>query len=52
MTASRMALGLWFLLFIFLIVTAFAGFHPSFVVLVLLIVYVAIFQLGARIRRR
>lgn len=52
MSAARMAIALWILLFAFLIVTAIAGFHPSYVVLVLLLVYIVIFQLGARIRRR
>lgn len=49
---SRMALALWALLFILLIVTALAGFHASYVLLILLAVYIVMFQVGARIRKR
>lgn len=52
MFATKMAVALWILLFVFLVVTAIAGFHPSYVVLVLLFAYIVIFQLGARIRGR
>jgi hypothetical protein len=52
MTASGAAMILWVLLFIFLLITAIAGFRPSLVVMVLLVVYVVIFQLGSRIRKR
>ncbi len=52
MTASRMAVALWILLGILLLVTAIAGFHASYVLMVLFFAYIVIFQLGARIRRR
>ncbi len=52
MIASRMAVGLWVLLFVALVVTALAGFNASWVLLVLLAVYIVLFQLGARIRKR
>ncbi len=52
MTVARIAVGLWALLFIALVITALAGFSASWVILVLLVVYVVLFQLGARIRKR
>lgn len=52
MTVSRIAIGLWILLFLSLAITALAGFSASWVLLVLLAVYVVLFQLGARIRKR
>lgn len=52
MTASRIAFALSVLLFAVLLTTAIAGFRPSFVLLILIVVYVVIFQLGARIRKR
>lgn len=52
MAASRMALALWILLGLLLLVTAIAGFHASYVLMVLLLAYIVLFQLGARIRKR
>lgn len=52
MTASGAAKILWIVLFIFLLVTAVAGFRPSLVLMILLVVYIVIFQLGSRIRKR
>lgn len=49
---STMALVLWALLFILLVVTALAGFHASYVLLVLVAAYIVMFQVGARIRKR
>lgn len=52
MAARKVALILWVVLFAFLIITAIAGFSPSYILLVLLIAYVVMFQLGSRIRKR
>ncbi len=52
MAASRMAAALWAMLLLLLLVTAVAGFHASYVLIVLLGVYILLFQLGARIRKR